>query len=133
MTVKLKSLAVDLKKEAEGDWVPYLPWKGVRFRVRSTEIPEFKSAQEKLLRDMAKRRQSTGADIPIDEISTKIGALYVKHILTDWDGLDEAFSPELAEEVLTDPAYRDVLRAVEDCASRVGKAEVEFVETEAKN
>lgn len=133
MTVKLKSLAVDLKKEAEGDWVPFLPWKGVRFMVRSTETPEFTAARDKLLRDLAKQRQATGLEIPPAEIDKKLGELYAEHILLNWEGLDEPFTPELALEVLTDPAYREVFKAVQDCANRVGRAELEFVETETKN
>lgn len=133
MTIKLKSLAVDLKKESDGDWVPYLPWKGVRFHVRSTAFPEFKTAQERLLRDLAKKRQVSGQDVPADEISVRLGKIFADHVLLGWEGLDEPYNAVVAEQVLTDPAYRDVLRAVEECASRVGQADVEFVESEAKN
>lgn len=133
MTIKLKSLAVDLKKESDGDWVPFLPWKDVKFHVRSTSYPQFKTAQERLLRYLAKKRQNSGQDVPADEISARLGKIFADHILLGWEGLDEPYNEAVAEQVLTDPAYRDVLRAVEECAARVGQADIEFVESEAKN
>lgn len=133
MVLSLKSVAVDIKAEEGGQWIPYPPWKGVSFHVRSIESAAFSQARAKLLRNMAKKARETGDDVPPDALAVEVAKLYAEHILLGWEGFDEAYSPDKAESLLTDPAYRDLLRAVEDCANRVGRQELQFIEAEGKN
>ena len=131
MTVKLSSVAVDLTKEREGDWVPFPEWPGVEFKVRSVESPSFKEARDGLLRRMAKRHGDK--PIPQDELTKSLGSLYAKELLLDWRGFDTPYDAGEAEAMLSDPAYRNVANAVAWCAARVGAIDVEYVEDAAKN
>lgn len=131
MTVKFESLAVDLDKEREGDWIDYPDWDGVAFKVKSTQAPAFRTAYEHMLQKMARRYQ--GKPVPPDDSRQAIGDIYHKHILLDWRGLDQPYSPQNAIDALTDPRFRKVFAAVDWCAQRVGDAEIEFVADAAKN
>ena len=126
MAVKLSSLASDTDKEQGGDWVeiPELP--GVSFKVRSFNFPAYRVARDLLLQRMARKNGRKPANQ--DESEVEFGKLYSAHILLDWQGFDEAYSPEKAREYLTDPAFRDLRRHLEYAASQVGASEVEFIE-----
>lgn len=131
MSVKLSSLKADFEREAKGDWIDYPDWPGVAFKVSSLHLPAYQTA-----RDIAYKRLNkaySGVTVPQTVMSAEMGKLYAKHILHDWRGLDESFSPERALEILTDPEYRNVVAAVEYCAAKVSEVAVEFVEDEAKN
>lgn len=129
--LKLTSIKSDLKAERDGAWVPYPEWPGVSFKVRSIEAPDFMLARDALLRRLTKKYK--GDPIPPDDLTTEIGTLYAKHILLDWSGIDEPYSPERALEVFKDPAYRQVTKAIEDCSTKVGKSDAEFLEESVKN
>lgn len=131
MTVKLKSLKTDIKAEREGDWVtcPQIP--GTRFKVKHLESPSFKEARELLMRKLAARNR--GKPIPSDDMTREMGQLVAKEILLGWDGMDEEYSAELAEDVMTDPAYRKIHDAVNYCANLVGEGQIEFIESGVKN
>lgn len=131
MTVKLSSLRADLTREAEGDWVDYPDWPGVALHVRSLQTPAYRIARDQAAQRAARKHR--GKPIPPDEVARTAGTLYADHILLGWRGLDEDYSPERAREVLTDPAYREVVGAVEWCAARVGETDAEFVEDAAGN
>lgn len=131
MTIKLSSLRADLAREAKGDWVDYPDWPGVRFKVSSLYTPSYVVARDVLLGRLA--RVNKGKPPKTDALTTEMGVLYAEHILHDWDGLDEAYSPERAREVLCDPAFREVTRAVEWCAQQVGTVEAEFLEDARPN
>jgi hypothetical protein len=129
--VKLSSLKANRDVEREGDWQPAADIPGVSFFVRSTNYAAYKIERDARFAKLARK---FGADaIPDDERAKVLGELAVKHLLLDWKGLDEPFSPEKAEEVLTDEAYRDFRGTVYLCAMKVGQGEVEFVEGTAKN
>lgn len=136
MGIRLSSLKADLVREREGDWVEVPDWEGVAFRVRSTETPAFREARDGLLR----RLQAMGRGrIDHDELSAQLGRLYARHLLTGWrgicddDGRPIDYSPERAEALLGDPAYRLLAEAVLAAAQRLGHVEVQFVEEAAKN
>lgn len=131
MTIKLSSLKADLQREADGDWVEYPDLPGVSFCVRSLQHPAYKIQRDILLQKLA--RKYKGKPVPTEESSREFGRLYATHILLGWRGFDIDYSTEVAMETLTDPAFRDVVAAVEWCAARVGETTVEFVEEMAKN
>lgn len=130
--VKLSSLKADLKKEQEGDWIPAVDLDpAIRWHVRSTNYPPFKIARDAAIEKMV--RKYPDERVP-DEVNAEInGTLAVEHLLLGWDGLDEEYTPEFADQVLTDEAYRAVRNSVFLAASKVGKFEVKFVEEAAKN
>jgi len=131
VTVKLASLKADLDREAKGDWVEYPDWPGVAFLVSSLHTPAYAVQRDLLIQRFARKYPKRPP--PVDEIMPEAGKLYAKYILHGWRGLDVEYSPDKAMEVLSDPAFREVVAAVEWCAGQIGRAEVEFVESAAKN
>ena len=134
MGIKLASIKADLEKEKNGSWetCPQLiPDDDVAFLVSSLYLPEYTTARDLLMQRLSRIYK----DQPIpDAILTKeIGKLFVDHIIHDWRGIDEPFSKDTALRILTDPAYRLLVRAIEICAGKVGQTNLEFIETEIKN
>jgi hypothetical protein len=130
MTIKLASLKTDLAADTAGDWVDYPDWPGVAFKVSSTNLPAFAAARSQMLSRHA--RKNAGA-LQLDDASPEYGALYAKHLLHGWRGLDVEYTPEKATAILLDPEYRSVTAAIAWCAQRASIVDAEFVETEAKN
>lgn len=128
--IKLSSLKADLTRETKGDWVAFPDWPGVEFNVSSIHLPEFTTARALMYQRLNVVHKS---NIPQDVHTAEIGALLNKHILHGWRGFDIPYSQESAAEVMTDPAYREVIAAVQWCAGELGKVEVAFSENEAKN
>ena len=126
MSVKLNSLAADTAKEAEGDWVEIPELVEVRLKVRSFNNPQYRTARDLLLQKMARKYGRKPA--PPDESEAEFGKLYAKFILLGWEGFDVDYSPDVAKEALSDPAFRDLRRHVEYAASQVGQVEVQFTE-----
>lgn len=131
MTVKLSSLKADLNRENKGDWIEYEEWPGVAFNVSSLHLPAYQTARDLMFKRFG--RIYKGTTVPQTVFSAELGKLYAKHILHDWRGFDEAYTAEVALEMLSDPEYRSLVAAVEYCAGKVAELEVEFVEDETKN
>jgi len=131
MTIKISSLKADLAREAAGDWVEYPEWPGVAFNVSSLNKPAYTVARDLGIQKLMRRNKGV---LPSAEVmAPEVGALYCKHILHGWRGLDVEYTPEKAVEVLSDPAYRAVVAAVEWCAAQIGQVDAEFVEDASKN
>lgn len=137
--VKIASLRADLKREAEGDWVPFPDWGGgVQFNVSSLHLPAFQTARDDLLMRVARQanqpKPKTGEEAPPKiDLKVELGKLYATHILHGWSGLDLEYSPATAMEILSDPEYRNIVAAVEWCAAKLSEVNVEFIEDEVKN
>jgi len=131
MTIKLASLKANLERETDGDWVEYPDWPGVAFKVSSLHAPAYETARDLLISRLARIHKQK--PIPRDERAEEFGKLYAKHILHGWRGLDVEYTPERAVEVLCDPAYREVVSALEWCAAKIAELQVEFTEVAAKN
>lgn len=131
MTVKLSSLKADLERETTGDWVSFPDWPGVDFNVSSLHLPAYQTARDILFKRLQKTYK--GSPIPQAVMTTEMGKLYAKHILHDWRGLDVEYSQQSAAEILADPAYRNIVAAIEFCAGTISATDIEFVEEAAKN
>lgn len=131
MAVKLKSMKVDLVRENAGDWEDSPDIPGVRFKVRSIFTPGYRTARDLLQQKFA--RQYRGDPVPPEKLAREIGTLVHEHLLLDWEGFDEPYSREGSLAVLTDQSYRDVISAIEHCATRVGQSKIEYVADLAKN
>ncbi len=129
--VKLSSLKVDLSAEREGDWVRS-SIDGVEFKVRGLQHPAYQIEQRKWLRQLAQQNRQN-ADVSPDEIYKVTTKMLMTHILIDWRGMDVPCSEDLKREVAEDPSYRDVVRAIEECAAKVGQSQIEMVEDDTKN
>jgi len=131
MVVKLASLKADLEREEKGDWIEFPDWPGVWFNVSSLHLPAFQAARDALYQRFGRTYRKK--PVPKDVLSVEMGKLLNKHILHGWRGLDLAYTPEVAEATLSDPAYRNVVGAIEFCAAKVSDVEIEFEEDAAKN
>lgn len=129
--VKLSSLKVDLAREAAGDDVPSLRWPGVTFNVSALTKASYRIKRDALFQRLGRRHK--GKVIPEEELTPALGKLFAEEILHGWSGMDAEYTPELALEVLTDPAYRDVVAEVESCAQRLSETDAEYVDLTAKN
>ncbi len=128
----LSSLKTNLQKEREGDWIPapdVAP--DVKFHVRSVNYPAYTVARDEALQKLSKKYD--GERIPDDVLAKENGELLATYLLLGWAGLDEEYSPDLALEVLTDESHRAMRNGVLLAATKVGRHEVEFIGTAAKN
>lgn len=145
MTLILDSLAADLSKERDGEWVEPKEWAGlnpekpfemtplpgVGFLVRSTNYPPYVTARQAVLEKLK-------ADYPTDNIPLEVtarmeGELATEHLLLGWRGIDVSFSKEEALARLSAEGHRIFRSMIYWCAGRVGKKQVEFVKVAAKN
>ncbi len=145
MTIKLGSLAADLVKEREGDWIepkewpglnpdkPYeqVPLPGLAFLTRSINYPPYAAAYQSELEKL--RQAYPSGSIPADVQAKVEGKLAVEHLLLGWKGLDVAYSPDIVGSVLTAEEHRVVRAMVRWCAGLAGKKKVEFEETASGN
>lgn len=145
MNIKLASLAADLTKERDGEWVEPKEWPGlnpekpmemtqlpgVAFHVRSTNFPAYVTARQAELENLKK-------DYPDDKVPPEVparieGQLAVEHLLVDWRGFDIAYSADAVKAILAAEEHRVLRSMIYWCAGRVGKRRVEFVKDAAKN
>jgi hypothetical protein len=148
MTIKIASLKVDTKAEAEGEWVdikewiglvPDRPWEvtatpGLRYRVKSMNDSGYKVARQKAYEALEKNKDTYPDGVIPEEITAAAdGKAIVDHILLEWDGFDEPYSKELATTLLCDADGRNFRQMVAFCAAKVGKREIQFMDEAAKN
>ncbi len=137
MTIKLSSLKADIVAEREGQWIEPKDWPGLgalpglAFLVRSTQYPPYLSARAAAQQRLAKKFDD--GNVPPEELARADGTLAVEHLLMGWRGFDIPYAKDAAEQVLTDEAHRTLRDIVFWCATKVGKRDVEFMETEGKN
>lgn len=129
--VKLKSMRVDAALENQGTWQECFLIPQAKLFVRSIHYGPFTIARDLLMQKL--RRQHGSKPVPDEVLNTSMGALYAQHILLGWEGCEEKYSEELAREMLTDPEYREFVRAVELCAQQAGSAKLEYTGTALKN
>jgi len=125
--LKLQSLRADTAKENDGDWrdLPDLP--GVYIKVRSIHYGPFTIARN-LATQKLSRKYGRGKIIPPEVDAEVSGELIADHLLLDWRGLDEPYSPETARRVLTDYGFREFAAMILTASTEIGRAETEFVE-----
>jgi hypothetical protein len=136
MALKITSIAVDLAKESDGDWVDIAEWPGVRLKVRSINSKDYQNAREqrqmKLTRDFGRLPFSS-------EMQPHINKFAASFLLLGWEGIVDGnekpieYSSEKAMEMLTDPAMRSLVEQVIWAANRVGSKDAEFTVAATKN
>jgi len=145
MTIKLGSLAADLSKEREGEWVEPKEWPGLKpdkpmemtplpgvaFLVRSTNFPAYVTARQVALEDL--KKDYPDDKVPADVAARIEGQLAVEHLLLNWRGFDIAYSADAVKAILAAEEHRVLRSMIYWCAGRVGKRQVEFVKDAAKN
>ena len=133
--VKLASLLANAERERDGEWGgaihPELAAGGVRFKVRSLRYGPFQADLKQANLRFSRKYQNK--PIPPEEAAKVDGELYAKHLLLDWDGFDEPYSPARAHELLILPAAHLLRTEIQALAEVVARTEVEFVEAVAGN
>ena len=135
MALKLKSLKANLDRENDGEWQEYKEqaWpEAIKLKVRALTYQPYQAALSEELRKAA-ARVDAGGKVEPDEAARITGELLAKHILLDWENIDEAYSVEAATEALCDISDRKFAAIVTECASRVSRIEANFDGTSAKN
>lgn len=137
MALKLKSIAVDLAKETEGDWVDIAEWPDVRLKVRSINSRDYQTARETRVNKMI---QSLGRLPLATEMQPYIAKLAASFLLIGWEGVivgdgetPTEYSPAVAMELMTDPTMRPFVEQVIWAANRVGSRDAEFTTAAVKN
>lgn len=130
--VKLSSLKKG--NAADGEWVaasdPQL--EGVELKVRPLHYGPFVMALQ-LATQRLMRKYPGNKAAPPEETERLNGELYAEHLLLDWKGFDEPYSPDLARQHLVDPAMHVLRNEVRFAAQVASRAQAEFVETAAGN
>lgn len=132
MTIKLSSVKVDLVAETKGEWVDSDELFGVRFKVSALNLPAFIAARSNVYNRLL-RQYKKAEDIPAGVLSSEMGLLFAQHILHDWEGFDEPYTPDRAAALLSDPQFRPLVAAVQSASSKVGAPDIEYIEEEVKN
>jgi hypothetical protein len=94
-------------------------------------LPEYQTARQLMFQRLGKTYKNQ--PVPSDVLTVELGTLYAQHLLHDWKGFDEDYSPETALRTLTDPEHRLVVSAVEWCAAKVSEVDIEFAAAEQGN
>jgi hypothetical protein len=130
--VKLSSLAA--RDPREGEWVPASDpqLEGVELKVRPIHYGPFQQALQIATAKLA-RKYPGNKQVPPEETDRLNGELYAEHLLLDWRGFDEPYSPAVARESLTAPAMHVLRNEVRFAATVASRATVEFVEAAAGN
>lgn len=127
MTVKLSAFATDIKAQNDGVWVDIPEVPGLRLRVRGVGYGPFQT-EMRLVRSRLFRKYPGTSPIPPELEAIENGRLYAKHLLLEWDGIEEPYAPELAMQTLTDPAMVLFRGQVAWAAEQVGRAPIETQE-----
>jgi len=145
MTIKLNSLAADLTKERDGEWIEPKEWPGlnpekpleltqlpgVAFHVRSTNFPAYVTARQAALEELKSKYPDD--KVPAEVAARIEGQLAVEHLLIDWRGFDITYSADAVTTILAAEEHRVLRSMIYWCAGRVGKRRIEFVKEAAKN
>lgn len=121
---KLSAFRSDLKTQADGAWVDIPEVPGFRLRVRGSAYSPFQT-ELRIVRARLFRKYPGKTPVPPELEAVENGRLYAKHLLLEWDGLEEAYAPELAMQALTDPEMIILRGQVAWAADQVGLAPIE--------
>lgn len=112
--------------------------KAVRLRVRSSFYPPFRLELQQTM--MRLRRQYPGEEpIPPRIVDRENGRLYAKHLLVDWENVDDdggkplPFDAAIAAELAMDAEHARFRDAIFDCARIVGQRRNDQTKTIAGN
>lgn len=136
MALKITSIAADLAKETDGDWVDIAEWPGVRLKVRSLNSKDYQNAREQRI---AKLTKDLGRPPYSSEFALHLSKLVAAFLLLGWDGIvDDAGKPieytaQKAADLLADPTMRELVAQTIWAAGRVGSRDAEFTTAAVKN
>jgi hypothetical protein len=136
MAVKLGSLRRDIKKQNDGDWVPFSEYMDPKtgeipeFLVRGFNYKPFQIARSNIIAKLTRRYGQK----PIDpeESHREEGRIFAQHLLLGWRNAEPPYDRDVAEEMLCDIScgLQDMIRR---CAIEVDQMEAQFTSDAAGN
>lgn len=118
--MKLSDIAIDTKLAEDGVWVTMSSgWAGL---IRSANNRDARRMRDAHIRKH-RRLYARGASPPPEVVDEELVNLIVSTILMDWKGIEDdhgapiPYSKEVAKEILSNPAYRELLDDVSDAAN----------------
>ena len=133
MVTKLESLRADLERERAGSWqqaLHIIPDTDVKFLVSSIHLPAYTVARNLTFQRLARIHKN---NVPDDVVMAEVGKLFAEHILHGWQGFDVDYSKVTALKILSDPANRELIKAIEYCAGEAGRIDIEFAAESVPN
>lgn len=122
--MKLNDMTINPARLEQGAWVDNIPEMGdLRLKVRGLGNADHRNLQQKLF-DAEPRQNKVGGRLNADSQDAISARCILDTILIDWDKLEGEdgyipYSREVAEKLLTDPAFRRFREAVTWAASVV--------------
>lgn len=135
--MKLSDIKVNSNAIEHGRWVSVahmLP--DVRLKVRGHDNADYQALLSKIT---AETPRSERVAPPPDKVRLKTARLIVETILLDWAGIENddgtpmAFSKEKAFDMLSNPDYSKLVKAIDWASSVVGEDDIGVVEDASKN
>ena len=128
--MKLNEIKESSRKIEHGAWVSNLPnLPGVSLKVRGAFNSDYNRMLGKLRSELSPEEWRD--DAVQEGIET---TLLVETVLLDWDGIEDApYSRETAQQLLSDPDFAILRRAVNFASSNVAREGRQTLEEDAKN
>lgn len=137
---EILKFAMDTEKEDQGVWVQY-PGTDIEFRIARMGNPKYLEFKRKLSRPFS--RQITKAvrgegDFPAREMEEAEIKAVAKTILLGWrnlelNGKSIEYTPEKAEEILSDRRFRPILNWITEASEREDAYRQEDLDSQSKN
>jgi hypothetical protein len=128
--MKLNDIRETSRKIEHGAWVSNLPnLPGISVKVRGAFNSDYNRMLGKLRSELGPEEWKS------DEVQDGIETtLLVETILIDWDGIEDApYSKETAQQLLSDPDFAILKRAINFASSNVAREGRETLGEDAKN
>jgi len=137
--VKLSALKIDPARIEQGTWIDDIPdMPGVELKVRGFGNTDDKRIQAAAY-DALPRAKKIRGKLDADDAEKIMNERLLGAILCDWKGLEQddgqplQYAPDVAEALITDPAYSRFRQSVIWAAGIVGEEAAADLETDAKN
>lgn len=137
--MKLSTIAVNPTAVEDGEWVKDLPEMGdLELKVRGQNSAAWRTLQRKLVTGLPRNLRNRADGLPMKAQDELINKCLVGAALLDWKNLEldagpVPYSRDLAEKLISDPAFSVFRDAVFSATVRVGTADAGLDEDLAKN
>lgn len=137
--MKLSTIAVNPTAVEDGEWVKDLPEMGdLELKVRGQNSASWRTLQRKLVTSLPRNLRNRADGLPMKTQDDMINKCLVGAALLDWKNLEldtgpVPYSRDLAEKLISDPAFQVFRDAVLAATVRVGTADAGLDEDLAKN
>jgi hypothetical protein len=127
---RLRAIRTDQQKAEAGVWVPYA--EDIEVCVASLNSKTYQDHRERLMAPHLKMARAKR--MSPEQVLEIVRPAVAKHLIRDWkniqddDGVDIPYSPQKAEEILSDPGMLDFYDFILDAAGNVTLFRQEMLE-----